>query len=621
MKRKCARVVLSLVLLIGYPVISRAFVPEKLDRGLVAAKTSEGVFISWRYLSTDSDSTLFELYRDGEKIGDAPFVLTNYLDADGCDTSHYVVKTFCGGKELESSQPVTPWQQPYLRIHLDRPEEGVTPPFHAINRGRDLNRPDGERYRYIPGDCSVGDVDGDGQYEIVLRWDPTNARDNSFRGYTGEVYLDCYKLDGTRLWRINLGKNIRAGAHYTQFMVYDLDGDGRSEVACKTAPGTVDGAGAYVLLEGDDPRADYRTPIGDQVVGTIMDGPEYLTVFEGETGAALSTVPYQPGRDITRKWGDDKANRSERYLACVAYLDGVHPSLVMCRGYYTNAYLAAYDFDGTQLKLRWFHRSERKGKGLYGEGAHSLSVADVDGDGCDEIIYGAAVLDHDGTVLHRTGLEHGDALHVSDLMPDRPGLEIFMIHEEAGGADVRDARTGEILFREDDDKDTGRGVAADIDPRYRGFEFWSLASSNIYSTDGFKVIARGRIPVNFRIYWDGDLCDELLDGTRISKWIPEKNRCETYVDFRELQPVSSCNGSKKTPSISADILGDWREEVILWDRTTASDLVLFTTTAPTPYRIPTLMHDPVYRMSIVWQNVAYNQPPHLGFYLPDRYGR
>ena len=612
---------MSLVLLIGYPVISRAFVPEKLDRGLVAAKTSEGVFISWRYLSTDSDSTLFELYRDGEKIGDAPFVLTNYLDADGCDTSHYVVKTFCGGKELESSQPVTPWQQPYLRIHLDRPEEGVTPPFHAINRGRDLNRPDGERYRYIPGDCSVGDVDGDGQYEIVLRWDPTNARDNSFRGYTGEVYLDCYKLDGTRLWRINLGKNIRAGAHYTQFMVYDLDGDGRSEVACKTAPGTVDGAGAYVLLEGDDPRADYRTPIGDQVVGTIMDGPEYLTVFEGETGAALSTVPYQPGRDITRKWGDNKANRSERYLACVACLDGVHPSLVMCRGYYTNAYLAAYDFDGTQLKLRWFHRSERKGKGLYGEGAHSLSVADVDGDGRDEIIYGAAVLDHDGTVLHRTGLEHGDALHVSDLMPDRPGLEIFMIHEEAGGADVRDARTGEILFREDDDKDTGRGVAADIDPRYRGFEFWSLASSNIYSTDGFKVIARGRIPVNFRIYWDGDLCDELLDGTRISKWIPEKNRCETYVDFRELQPVSSCNGSKKTPSISADILGDWREEVILWDRTTASDLVLFTTTAPTPYRIPTLMHDPVYRMSIVWQNVAYNQPPHLGFYLPDRYGR
>ena len=621
MKRKCARVVLSLVLLIGYPVISRAFVPEKLDRGLVAVKTSEGVFISWRYLSTDSDSTLFELYRDGEKIGDAPFVLTNYLDADGCDTSHYVVKTFCGGKELESSQPVTPWQQPYLRIHLDRPEEGVTPPFHAINRGRDLNRPNGERYRYIPGDCSVGDVDGDGQYEIVLRWDPTNARDNSFRGYTGEVYLDCYKLDGTRLWRINLGKNIRAGAHYTQFMVYDLDGDGRSEVACKTAPGTVDGAGAYVLLEGDDPQADYRTPTGDQVVGTIMDGPEYLTVFDGETGAALSTVPYQPGRDITRKWGDDKANRSERYLACVACLDGVHPSLVMCRGYYTNAYLAAYDFDGTQLKLRWFHRSERKGKGLYGEGAHSLSVADVDGDGRDEIIYGAAVLDHDGTVLHRTGLEHGDALHVSDLMPDRPGLEIFMIHEEAGGADVRDARTGEILFREDDDKDTGRGVAADIDPRYRGFEFWSLASSNIYSTDGFKVIARGRIPVNFRIYWDGDLCDELLDGTRISKWIPEKNRCETYVDFRELQPVSSCNGSKKTPSISADILGDWREEVILWDRTTASDLVLFTTTAPTPYRIPTLMHDPVYRMSIVWQNVAYNQPPHLGFYLPDRYGR
>ncbi len=616
------RIVWLIGIFVGiFCIRSAAFVPEKLNRGLVAVKTEGGVFVSWRLFSTDDDSTSFDLYRDGVKVNSQPIVLTNYFDAGGSVTSEYVVKTLCRGKQVEHSTAVSSWEQPFLRIHLNRPADGVTPPFRAVNRGRIEERPEGEHYSYEPNDCSVGDVDGDVEYEIIVKWNPTNARDNSFRGYTGEVYLDCYKLDGRQLWRIGLGKNIRAGAHYTQFMVYDLDGDGRSEVACKTAPGTVDGTGKYVLLDGDDPLADYRTPVGDEVVGTIMEGPEYLTVFDGETGAEVTTIPYVPGRDITNDWGDRKANRSERYLACVAYLDGEKPSLVMCRGYYMQAYIAAFDFDGRELKLRWLHRSEKKGEGLYGEGAHSLAVADVDHDGCDEVIYGSAVLDHDGTVLHRTGLGHGDALHVSDLIPDREGLEIFMVHEDIGGADVRDAATGEILYREEDNEDTGRGIAADIDPGHRGFEFCSKASPRIYSTAGFESIARGRIPLNFRIYWDGDLYDELLDGTRVSKWNPQRKRCEEMVDFRDLQPVSSCNGSKKTPSLSADILGDWREEVILWDRETASDLVVFTTTLPTDYRIPTLMHDPLYRMSIVWQNVAYNQPPHLGFYLPDRYGR
>ena len=552
------RIVWLIGIFVGiFCIRSAAFVPEKLNRGLVAVKTEGGVFVSWRLFSTDDDSTSFDLYRDGVKVNSQPIVLTNYFDAGGSATSEYVVKTLCRGKQVEHSTAVSSWEQPFLRIHLNRPADGVTPPFRAVNRGRIEERPEGEHYSYEPNDCSVG----------------------------------------------------------------DLDGDGRSEVACKTAPGTVDGTGKYVLLDGDDPLADYRTPVGDEVVGTIMEGPEYLTVFDGETGAEVTTIPYVPGRDITNDWGDRKANRSERYLACVAYLDGEKPSLVMCRGYYMQAYIAAFDFDGRELKLRWLHRSEKKGEGLYGEGAHSLAVADVDHDGCDEVIYGSAVLDHDGTVLHRTGLGHGDALHVSDLIPDREGLEIFMVHEDIGGADVRDAATGEILYREEDNEDTGRGIAADIDPGHRGFEFCSKASPRIYSTAGFESIARGRIPLNFRIYWDGDLYDELLDGTRVSKWNPQRKRCEEMVDFRDLQPVSSCNGSKKTPSLSADILGDWREEVILWDRETASDLVVFTTTLPTDYRIPTLMHDPLYRMSIVWQNVAYNQPPHLGFYLPDRYGR
>ncbi|MCD8287309.1 MAG: rhamnogalacturonan lyase [Porphyromonadaceae bacterium] len=426
-----------------------AFVPEKLDRGVVAVKTGKGVFISWRLLSGDTDSTFFDLYRDGVKINAQPLVLTNYLDAEGDESSSYVVETICGA-QTEKSPSVSPWQQPFLHIHLNRPAGGRTPPFRTRDRGRVYKATEGEPYFYIPNDCSVGDVDGDGTYEIIVKWNPSNARDNSSRGYTGEVYLDCYKLDGTQLWRIALGKNIRAGAHYTQFLVYDLDGDGRAEVVCKTAPGTIDGGGNYVLLDGDDPTADYRSSKGEGTVGMIMSGPEYLTVFDGETGVALATVPYLPGRDIVSDWGDAKANRSERYLACVAYLDGQTPSLVMCRGYYTQAYVAAYDFDGKALNLRWFYRSEEQGSGLYGEGAHSLAVGDVDGDGCDEIIYGAAVLNNDGTLLYRTGLGHGDALHLSDFMPDRQGLEIFMVHEGVGGADMRDASTGEILFLEED---------------------------------------------------------------------------------------------------------------------------------------------------------------------------
>lgn len=591
---------------------------EKLDRGAIAINKEGKVFISWRLLITDDNNTTFNIYRDGVKINRAPLALTNYTDSLGTTSSIYTIQTYHDNK-TETSSPIHVWEHPYLRIHLNRPIGGCTEPFIAYNLGREESHPQGESYTYTPNDCSVGDVDGDGEYEIIVKWYPTNARDNSFRGYTGKTYLDCYKLNGKQLWRIDLGKNIRSGAHYTQFLVYDLDGDGKTEMVCKTAPGTVDGKGKYVLLNNDDPHADYRSHEG--YVGMIQDGPEYLTVFNGETGSEITTIPYYPNRAIIPDWGDNKANRSERYLACVAFLDGIHPSVVMCRGYYTQTYIAAYDFDGENLKQKWAYHSETPDEGLYGEGAHSLSVADVDNDGKDEIIYGSATLDHDGTLLYRTGLRHGDALHVTDLIPDRKGLEVFMPHEKLYGTDLRDAQTGEILFRAHDTHDTGRGLAADIDPNYRGFEFWSTASRNVYTAaEGFKIISRHRPSINFRIYWDGDLYDELLDGTFIEKWNPKQKRCNQLIDFRTLQPVSSCNGSKRTPNLSADILGDWREEVILWDHDTASDLIIFSTTIPTPYRIPTLMHDHTYRMSIVWQNVGYNQPPHLGYYLPDVYG-
>lgn len=408
----------------------------------------------------------------------------------------------------------------------------------------------------------MGDVDGDGEYELIVKWDPSNSHDNSHDGYTGDVILDCYKFDGTQLWRINLGKNIRAGAHYTQFLVFDFDGDGKSEMICKTSAGSIDGQGRLVSESATDTEirsldnaADYRNRRG-----RIKNGPELLTVFNGETGKAMHTIWYNPnrafgvGRQVVEGerleadgfpayssvWGDkdNYGNRGERYLAGMAYLDGAahRPSAVMCRGYYTRSYLWAVDFDGKQLTTKWLHASltphdwvvmDGEGKvikeahGLsataFAQGAHSLAVGDVDGDGCDEITYGSAAINHDGSLLYSTGLGHGDALHLSDLDPDRPGLEVFMVHEERPyGSDYRDARTGEILYRTLDRDDTGRGVAADIDGRHRGFEMWSLDSKEVRNCHG-KVIADdpSQMPaMNFRIYWDGDLQDELLANGR-----------------------------------------------------------------------------------------------------------
>ena len=440
-----------------------------------------------------------------------------------------------------------------------------------------------------------------------------------------------------------------------------------------------------------DNHADYRNSRG-----RIMTGPELLTVFHGETGKAMHTIWYEPNRAFgtgnqveegehlengfpaySSVWGDkaNYGNRGERYLAGVAFLEGADkkPSAVMCRGYYTRSYLWAVDFDGKELKTKWLHASltpndwkvtDADGKVLkeahgckataYAQGAHSLAVGDVDGDGRDEITYGSAAINPDGTLLYSTGLGHGDAQHLADLDPDRPGLEYYMVHEEYPyGSDLRDARTGEILFRTLDKEDTGRGVAADIDSRHRGYEYWcsdapvvrdikgkpvsaesSLSSQKNHEADHFRsnektsFRAVSRMPaMNFRIYWDGDLQDEILANGRsphfppyLQKWngseavaLPLSNGKQLY----EMGNSVSCNWSKATPNLQADLFGDWREEVIYWDKSDASHLNIFTTNFPTEYRVPTLMHDHIYRMGVAWQNVGYNQPPHLGYYLPD----
>lgn len=584
--------ILSMIFMVNIPSGMATAAPtrqmEYLDRGVVAVKVNNGVFVSWRVLGNERANVSYNLYRGSTKIATVTGA-SNYLDPAGSSSSTYEVSALVNGQELKKSSAVGVWNNNYMQIPLQVPRGGTTP--------------DGVNYTYTANDCSVGDLDGDGQYEIILKWDPTNAKDNSQRGYTGNVYLDAYKLNGTQLWRIDLGRNIRAGAHYTQFMVYDLDGDGKAEIACKTADGTKDGVGNVI----GSSSADYRSSNG-----YILSGSEYLTVFEGMTGKALYTTNYEPARGNVSDWGDSYGNRVDRFLACIAYLDGVHPSLVMCRGYYTRAVLAAYDWNGSKLTKRWVFDSNSPGNSKYaGQGNHNLSVADVDGDGMDEIVYGACTIDHNGKGLYSSDLHHGDAMHLGDLNPYHPGLEIWSCFEDTAyngkiGAAMRDAATGKVLFSFKASGDIGRACAADLTAQYPGEEVWS-SRSPLYSSDG-RNIGKAPSQVNFAIWWDGDELRELLDGTTITKYgggtLLSANGC------------ASNNGTKKTPCLQADILGDWREEVIL--RTSDNRyLRIYTTTDMTNRRIYTLMHDPVYRMGIAWQNVAYNQPPHTSFYLGD----
>lgn len=579
---------------------------ERLGRGVVAVNQGDGkVFVGWRLLGNDPDAIAFNVYRAAEsgkpvKLNDKPITeATSFIDAkaDRTKSNSYFVRPVLNAREQPASAsfklPANSPARQYLSISLQ------TPPG------------------YSPNDASVGDLDGDGEYEIVLH-QAGRGRDNSQAGMTDEPILEAYKLDGTMLWRINLGKNIREGAHYTQFMVYDLDGDGRAEVACKTADGTVDGKGKVI----GDAKADWRNERG-----FILSGPEYLTIFDGLTGAALATTDYVlPRGGDGSGWGDNRGNRVDRFLAAIAYLDGKRPSLVMCRGYYTRAALAAWNWRDGKLTRIWTFDSDdgTPGNEAYrGQGNHNLSVGDVDGDGKDEIVYGACVIDDNGRGLYSTRLGHGDAMHLSDLDPARPGLEVFNIQErfDDAGANFRDAKTGEILWKKPsikagaDGEGPGRGLALDIDPRHKGFECWVRGAqiTGLFNAKGEKISEATPRSCNFGVWWDGDLLRELLDRNVISKWNWTDGSETTLLTA---EGCTSNNGTKATPALSADILGDWREEVI-WRTTDNKELRIYTTTIPTKHRFYTLMHDPQYRLSVAWQNVAYNQPPHTSFYLGE----
>ncbi|MFJ6157259.1 rhamnogalacturonan lyase [Pseudarthrobacter sp. NPDC092184] len=587
---------------------------ENLDRAPVAVLTDQGVTLGWRMLGLDQDSVGFHVIRDGVQLTEEPIRnTTTYVDPSGTAASTYVIKTVGNGNGQDKlSAEFTPLAQDYLPIKLDKPADGISK--------------DGKPYTYTANDSSVADLDGDGSYEIIQLWNPSNAQDNSKSGFTGNVYVDAYKMDGTKLWRIDLGRNIRAGAHYTQLLAYDFDGDGKAEVSMKTADGTTDGAGTVI----GDAAADYRNS-----TGYVLSGPEFLTVFNGATGTIMDTVAYDPPRGNVSVWGDGYGNRVDRFLAGVAYLDGEKPSMMFSRGYYTRTVLVTYDLVDGKLVKRWTFDSDIAGAEYKGQGNHNLSVADVDQDGKDEFVFGSMTIDDDGSVLYNTKLGHGDAIHTSDLDPSRPGLEVFAVHESMSqsgnrGATFRDAATGEVLWSIPAIRDTGRGAAGDIDPRFAGAEGWAVGGDASWNSPrGQLMSAKGELiaesipAANFMAWWDGDLLREIVDHDfdaaagvgvpTISKWNWETESSDRLLT---VTGARTNNHTKGNPSLQADLLGDWREE-LAFPSSDSTELRIYTSTSPTEVRLRTLMHDTVYRTAVARENVAYNQPPHPGFFIGE----
>ena len=654
---------------------------EYLDRGAAAVKTGEGVFLSWRLLGTEPYDTAFEVLRNGQKIA-LVSDSTNYLDKEGSSDDLYQIQpvnfpdsetavkdresihggtpaadsestpggtpaadienTYTGtpaadsestpggrqksgqntisGRE-ENKHEITVLPDRCLRIPLSPPQGGISS--------------DGEEYTYTANDAACADLDGDGEYELILKWDPTNSFDSGEIGrHSGNVYIDAYELDGRRLWRMDLGINIPAGAHFTQIAAYDFDLDGKAELAFKTAPGTKDGKGHYVseasLDEGiraSDNTADLRhTESGiDDSFGRALSGDEYYTVFEGDTGAALDTVPYPHPRGTISEWGDDRGNRSERYLAAVAYLDGEHPSMITWRGYYKKTTAAAYRLINKRLQLEAVFDSSAPGMSIYeGQGNHNIAVADVDGDGKDEIFCGSLALDDDFSVLWCSGRGHGDALHLADYDPLSPGPEYFSVHEaEPYGMTLYRARDGKELFHRDGNCDTRRGVMAHVGYSSGYFEMWGAGEYASYGNEDIRKEDFRYASDNFRIFWDGDLYDDLLDIDPPAGLAEGEHPSEGHIRIDNMKGCVevlpdglSNNGTKNNVCLSADLFGDWREEIVVRSDD-GSSLLVYTTTIPTSHKLYTLMHDRTYRMQTASQNAGYNQPPHLGYYVSN----
>ena len=600
---------------------------EQLGRGVVAVRSNEkDVWVAWRYRTIDPKEIAFNVYRDGKLVTPSPITnVTFFVDSNAWHgaTMEYEVRPVLGNgewgmetfHELKSGRGK--WKLPAAAAigYIDIPL--VEPPQNDM--------PDGSKMGHHANDCSVGDVDGDGEYELFVKWEANAAADN-LGGWPGETSFECLKLpSGRSLWRIDMGYNMRAGQHYMPFMVYDFDCDGKAELIVRSAPGTRDGTGRTLKEDGTWSKPGEKVAVKDyRENGAVLYAPEFLTVFNGLTGRAMDTVKYDPPFENPWIWGDHAksiGNRSHRFLAAVAYLDGVRPSAVFCRGYYNRTCLAAWDWDGKSLRERWFFDSESprwRGKGYSGQGFHNLRVADVDFDGRDEIVYGSMVVDDNGDGLYTTKMGHGDQVHIVQSTPNHIGLQVWTCHEHSGdGVVLRDAKTGKMIFREPRRADVGNCLAADVDPYSPGVEFFAAASIGAFDHTGrWLGVARNKgmyyQTLRFAIWWLGDMSRSLLPG---SDGVYDYSVRYRGTGLRQkFEDCEANNGSKGNPCLVADILGDWREEA-LYRRKDGKAIRMYVSTFPTEWRFHSFMEDPVYRISVATENCGYNVAPEPSFYF------
>ena len=574
--------------------------------------TLHKMLLSWRMLPGDNSETSFDLYRKvgngkEEKLNAEPIFATNFLDLtlEGTEDASYRL-TYSGKSEAIGAYTIyeNQWKNelPYISIPLASTS--------------DISLPAG--YRYEANDASVGDLDGDGRMEIIVkRLLACDENDGTGAGESPKearhpVIWEAYNLEGKFLWRICSGPNVILG-NSSCFAVADYDGDGRAEMAIKTGEGTIFGDGYEIPDTDGDGVTDYRVK-GEHYLGK---GPEFLSIIDGLTGKELARTDYIP-RGKSEDWGDNYFKRASSFRIGVGCFDGKLPSVIIGRGIYERSAIEAWDWRNGKLTRRWSFDTWEDKVGKDGkpyskyesQGYHSMSVGDVDDDGFDEVVYGSMTVDHDGIGLYTSELGHGDALHLGKFDHSREGLQIFSCFE-TGKTEValRDAKDGSIIYAHVADKegDMGRACVADIDPSSPGCEIWWYRSK-LHSISG-EEIGDGPESTNMAIWWDGDLNRQTFSGTKVTNYI--KGRAFSIHRY----DVDYINTTKENPSFYGDILGDWREEIIMPDATKVKDIKIFSTWMPTEHRIPWLMTDHVYAMSALNENIGYNQPTHTGYYL------
>lgn len=593
-------------------------VTDKLDRGLIAMKVETGVFLSWRLAGEEYYGTEFNVYRDGTKLNDTPLAISCFTDKGGTVSARYTVRAVVNGEEQEPCKAVAPWNNSYKEIKLT----------HL-----------GIKSRLCPNDATCADVDGDGELEILIKYDNIDEMEQSYPKYgptiggvvTGEYSIfECLKLDGTRLWWVNCGPNMGDFQNNEQnIMAYDWDGDGRAEAVMRAADGTVIHMADGTTYTVGNAAKNVRGATGGGTNWFVTTDGEYLLYLDGLTGRPYQCIPYplrrleQGETDLNRAWGDGYGHRCSKHFVGAPYLDGCKPSIFLARGIYTRHKMIAYDVDPNTHTLieRWRWTCNANGP-WKSQGYHNYGVADVDMDGRDEIVFGSMVIDDNGYGLSTTGLGHGDAQHCSDFDPYRHGQEIYACLENSPvwGNNYRDATTSKVYHHHAGNRDDGRSMAGNFTNAFPGALGCSATEGAIstITNEGVSGLVADGVHTNFRIYWDGDLCEETFNS------LNGKNTEGCVAKYGSWTPIYTCVGSmtnndtKSTPCFQGDIFGDWREEIIM--RTAANNIRIYSTPIPTEWRNYSLWHDHQYRNAMVWQMCGYNQPPHTSYFLGEMEG-